>query len=372
MAEDSGLASDYLNYINGLPVQILPRNGSLRPGSAGPIDKEDVDYFHNSRNEQDLFWFNRRHTEDPLVTGYNYLFITAPELPIHSGSPSLTGRYDSQRVSNISSGGAGDILQHNIKMLNLPSESGGAGNTIYSDYIVRCLAGLRPFIPILTNRATSYVMSDEVLGTIDYSETWNRYKIVLGTTGKDSRISGNFTINFMEDNFLTIMKLHRLWTEYIEKVFMGDCVSGGVLLSGDMLDNNIRTIDYMCSVYQFAVQPDGETLIHWCRYTGVMPTKVPWSELTSEDGSIDIKKAVPIEYQFSYKEDMSMYVLRDFTLLSGGTGLNSAQGGFFTGGDVSIPRSPSSDTNPSVIYAGQDDRTKMPIYKLVFPNNEQK
>ena len=341
---------DLQSYLSSLPN--MSRDvGS--PGVAGKPDKEDVDYFY-PRDENNFFWFNRKYRDDPLVTGYNYLFVTSPELPIWEQSPSLRG-------------GGTNILEHNGKMLGLP---GANRSSIYSEYMLQALGGASAFIPILTNRAVSYVMSDDVLGTVDYSETWNRFKIVLGSTAKDSRISGQFTANYMEDMQLTIMKLHRLWLDYTEKAFMGDCVSGGVLLSDDMLNNGVRTIDYMSSIYQFAVQPDGETITHWCKYTGVFPTKVPWGELTSEDGSIDIKKSIPIEYQFSYKEDMSLHILQDFNLLGQGSGLNDFTGNFYTGSEVLLPSSPN-DRYPSVIAAGKDTYTGLPLFKLVFPDNSR-
>lgn len=336
------LGLEFEQYMNSLP-QYSPKPGST---------KEDVDYVDKTRNEQDYFWFNRKIKEDPLVVGYNYIFVTAPQLPIHSTSPSLTGPK------------AGDILAHNAGILNLPS----SGDSIYNEFILKTLAGGEPLIPLFTNRALSAVMSDEVMATLDYSETWNRYKIVLGTTAKDSRISGTFTINYLEDTHITIMKMHRLWIEYIEKAFMGDAISGGILLDTDMLSNARRTIDYMSSVYQFAVQPDGETIIHWCRYTGCFPTKVPWGELTSEDGSIDIKKTVPIEYQFSYKEDMSMHVLRDFNLLAG-SDLSNVTGDYYMGAKVRVGGSENGRI-PAVVSAGKDPFTQMPTYKLIFPKTE--
>ena len=337
------LGGEFQQYMNSLPVY------SDRPS----VTKDDVDYMDKTRNEQDYFWFNRKIKEDPLVVGYNYIFVTAPQLPIHSTSPSLGNRSH-----------ATDVLRHNAAMLDLPE----AGDSIYNEFIIKTLGGAEPFIPLFTNRALSAVMSDEVLTTLDYSETWNRYKIVLGTTAKDSRISGTFTINYLEDTHITIMKMHRLWIEYIEKVFMGDCVPGGIVLETDMLDNARRIIDYMSSIYQFAVQPDGETLIHWCRYTGCFPTKVPWGEMTSEDGAIDIKKSVPIEYQFSFKEDMSMHVLRDFNLLSSGGSLDNVNGNTYMGAGVRIGGGGNARL-PSIRAAGKDPFTQMPTYKLVFPNN---
>ena len=353
---DDSISSEYKSYILGLPQQSLDKTKA---------DREDVDYYASEtpsgRDENWTFWRNRKVKDDPLVTGYNYLFITAPELPIHSKSPSMTGGNNTEL-----------ILSNNQRVLGLPSEGGDNRISIYSREIIEALSGsTMSMIPVLSNRAASYMTSDEALATVDYSETWNRYKIVLGTTAKDSRISGQMTVNYLEDGHLTIMKLHRLWLEYIEKAFMGDTLTGRYLAGADMLNHLSRTIDYMCSIYVFTVQPDGETITHWCRYTGCFPTKVPWGELTSEDGGIDIKKTIPVEYQFSYKEDMNLYILRDFNLLSTGDALSSPTGSYYTGSSVDSLRGASSGKYPGVVYGGKDLYTGMPIFKLVLPNPEQ-
>lgn len=360
MAEDqSSLSTAYKSYVMSLPQQTFSKGG---------LDREDVDYYAKEsptgRDENWKFWRNRRVKDDPLVTGYNYIFVTAPELPVDNRSPSLAG----SAQSNI-------ILSNNQRVLGLPREG---SPSIYSQDIVELLSGYKSaMLPILSNRALSYTTSDEVLSTLDYSETWNRFKIVLGTTAKDSRISGSLTVNYLEDPHLTIMKLHRLWMEYVEKVFMGDCLTGRYLLDADMLNNMARTIDYMTSIYMFTVQPDGETITHWCRYTGCFPTKVPWGELSAEDGDVEIKKSIPIEYQFSYKEDMNLYVLRDFNLLTTGDLHNSPQGKFFTGGDIGELTGSRNRAYPGVVNyrineRGQrvtkDEFTGMPIFRLVFPD----
>lgn len=312
--------------------------------------KESLDYL-TKRDENKRFWQNRKVLLDPLTTGYHYMFVTSPELPLSFTSPSLSGGNPLAAKS---------ALEHNRKALNLD------GTTIYTDHIVNTLAGSEMnFIPMLTNRSLSIVTSDDVLNTIDYSETWNKYKIILGNTAKDSRISGNFTINYMEDSALTVMKLHKLWMDYIEKAFMGECISGGSLIGEDIMSNELRTIDYVTSVYHFSTMPDGETLTHWCRYTGVFPIKNPWSEFTAEDSSADVKRSIPIEYQFAYKEDMSVYVLRDFNLLQG-SGNWLPNGNLYTGGTVDLGI--VADSKPRIVkVSNSQENSGERRFKLLFP-----
>lgn len=309
-----------------------------------PQDRMTLDYAAD-RDEIRTFHQFRRPVLDPLVVGYQYTFITAPELSIDSSTPGLVGA------------GASDILAHNRKVLKID------GTSIYTEDMVADLCGRRTFVPIFTNRSVSAIASDEVLSTMDYGETWNKYKILIGTSAKESRIGGSLSINMMEDQDLNLLKRHKLWLDYIEKAFLGDVICGGVVLSDDLLSNTSRTIDYAVSIYQFSTLPDGETLTHWCRYTGCFPTKLPWSEFTVEDGSTDVKKNIPFEYQFAYKEDMSVHVLRDFNAVVTSSSPFPNSELFHSGADVRIGA--VSDTNPRIVVDRQDSSVKR--FKLLFP-----
>lgn len=332
--------------------------------SLGFDQQEALDYLGSRTDETKVFEKYRKPIENPLVIGYNYLFVTAPDLAI--------SRYASSLMSTGGSGfstAASSILERNLRALQLDGAS-----SIYTEAMIDWLTGKGDqFIPLLTNRAASYVMSDTVLGTMDYAETWNRYKIVLGTSAKDSRISGNLTVNYQEDDFMTIMKLHHLWITYIEKCFIGDVVSGGVLLSSDYMSNETRTIDYMSSMYEFTVSPDGETLMYWCKYTGLFPVKCPWSEFTSEDGGADVKKFVPVEYQFTYKEEMTLDVLSDFNLLqsSSSNSINKPTGNNFSGSNVVISASSVTAGRPFVVPITNNSSNfeGRRMHKLVMPES---
>jgi hypothetical protein len=325
----------------------------------------DLDYTLMGDEEKQFFKF-RKPIHDPLVTGYNYLFVTAPDLPIDAGASSLRqGPANASFFDTGVSGNAKEILERNRRMLQI------AGSSMYTNEMVKWLAGAHgdQFIPILTNRARSYTSSDEVLNTMDYAETWNRYKIILGTSAKDSRISGVLTINYQEDQFLTIMKMHKLWFTYIEKAFLGECISGGVLLSDDMMDNMQRTIDYMSSVYMFSTLPDGETLTHWSKYTGILPVKGPWSEFTSEDGGKqELKDSIPIDYQFTFKESMTLDVLRDFNLLQAFAEINDPKGDYFVNSVIDISKTPINKARPYIAKAPQYEGKN--LFKLVMPETK--
>lgn len=273
--------------------------------------KNELLKIHKDRSYTDLsrnIYKNRRQLDNPLITGYNYIFFTCPRLSL------IEAQFNTSSIENGS-----DFYKNNARQLGLPMQD---NDSIYDSDIITALAGgggLYKFIPLLTNTAIKYSSADEKLDTMDYAETWNKFKIVIGTTNQDSRLAGNFQIEYLEDDELHIMKLHKLWTNYIEKVFLGDIVSIAALKASNLGATgafSAGVIDYMSSMYHFSTLPDGKTLTYWCKYTGVFPTTNPFSNFTSDDGSVNVQGSVPIEYQYSFKEEMRIHILEDFNIVS--------------------------------------------------------
>ena len=310
--------------------------------SLSNTEERDSLNFLRYRNEFTNYYRDRRPTSDPLVTGYQYTFFTAPELSLDTNDSKYR-----------------EIVANNRSILNI------SGLTIYNQDIIDMLSGKYPFMPVFTNRCASSITSDESLTTIDYGETFNKYKLVIGTTTKDSKIGGSFTLNLHEDSDLIMLKLHKLWVEYIDRCFMGDVIPiSSASSASDLLSNSKRTIDYVVSIFQFSTLPDGETLSHWCRYVGVFPTKIPYGEFTVEDGSFDIKKTLPFEYNFSYKEDLSIYTLNDFNLISSGEDLSVSKKSSYTGAKIESLMYNTNKDVPRIVESGSGINKK---FKLIFP-----
>jgi hypothetical protein len=255
----------------------------------------------------------RSPVNNPVITGYNYIFLTSPDLPIsvHNLAMRLSA------ISNTGKDVSGKTLRVNQNLLKLPRE--GSTNykeySIYSPDIIDSLAGKSNFINLLSNRASKFNAISETLDTEDYSEVYSKYKILIGTTSKDSRIAGQLSIDYLEDDNLNIIKLHRLWMDYIEKAFFGDCLNSNRIYELVWPNSNIvppYQLDYASSLYHFAVKPDGETLYYWAKYTGIIPSSLPYDMFSSEDSNSEVKQSVTIEYKFSYKEDMDIDILADF------------------------------------------------------------
>lgn len=295
------------------------------------------------------FFLDRRPTYDPATNLYNYVFFTSPDLSLTSGNFSGVGAGINTEV----------LLKNNSNFLKLP----GYGDSIYSTNIVNMLAGRSGiFMPLLTNRATSFPASPVVLDSQDYAETWNKYKILMGTTAKDSRIGGEFEMAFLEDQNITVLKSMKLWSEYIEGAFLGDIMSA-VAASSNMGSSQTSYFDYMSSMYHFVTRPDGKTLIYWAKYTGIYPGNIPYDVFQSQDGQGSIIDSVQCSFKFSYKEEMNIAILNDFNLLGSSDSKSQIMdftGKYFYENSVNLA---VSDVNPS-IQKEQVNENGMPIYSL--------
>ena len=284
-----------------------------------------------------------RSTVEPLVTGINYCFFTAPELSI---TPS---RFN---VPGVSNSRTGVLMANNGNFLKLP----GYGDSIYHSKIVETLAGENGvFMNVLGNRSASLPASDLVLDTIDYSETWNKYKIPMGTSKKDSQISGNFEMMFREDDNLTVFKTIKLWSDYIQGLYIGNVISA-YASHANLSDTSSAVFDYMVSLYTFSLKPDGKTIQYWAKYTGIFPTKEPFSIFQSEDGGPAINDKISIDFQFAFKEDLDVAILRDFNLL----GLSN--------NNLTSPTGSNHDGN-RVTVAGRPNTSKPHILKVKYPGS---
>lgn len=300
--------------------------------------------------EFDSFFIERNGLNDAATNSHHYLFFTSPDLPLTS--------------QNFAKGGTADVntlLTKNGNFLKLP----GYGDSIYNKNIIDMLSGKNIFMPFFTNRAISFPASSENLDTLDYSETWNKYKIPIGSSTKDSRISGNFEIQFLEDQNITMLKTIKLWMDSIQAEFFGDVISG-VATYPDLGNAYQSVIDYMSSIYHFATRADGRTLIYWSKYTGVFPTKNPWDVFQGSDSDQKIISEIGVDFQFAYKEDMEIAILNDFNLLSSGGSkelLMNPTGRYFYENKVDLVQAPNN-AYASIVKKDSLDDNGNPIFFL--------
>jgi hypothetical protein len=226
--------------------------------------------------EYDIYRKSRPADHDVYVKGIPYAFITTPKLNLAQ--------------ENV------DRDNFLIYMQNFEPELFRALTTFNST--------VSPFIKILTNAFRGIDGKDLASRTIDIGETFYGYKQTLPISIVDSQVGDTVTLHFEEFKNLPIVKLHKLWVEYTEKVRRGSFQP-----SSDAIQK--RYIDYVCSIYYFVLDFDGETILYWSKYTGAVPISVPYGSLVTDGKEHDIPE-LSVEYIYSFKEDMDPGILSDF------------------------------------------------------------
>jgi hypothetical protein len=297
--------------INGEPIP-YKSNTNIEPLEL----YEDKDYVSKYIN------YSRKvgNYKEGSLTGYSYTFFTIPNLNVLSGNgydqyiengeiPDLVNQ---QRIEGQGFGYGGsnsadrNMVASNyfryiaanhpeiIKLLTRrPTKSGNSSS--YNNMFI---------IPLLTNTATNFSNSDTVLQTQSIGETRNGYKQTLSKGFVNSVAEGDFSISYRETSDLHVLKLHKMWVDYIHGV-----QTGLFIPSFDTIEN--RELDFTCSVYHFNLKPDGKTIQYWSKYTGVFPTAIPYSGLDFQEGEHEIVN-FDVPYVFNYKEDMNPINLYEF------------------------------------------------------------
>jgi hypothetical protein len=175
------------------------------------------------------------------------------------------------------------------------------------------------FLPILSSRAQSFELSDEYIKSVEVGETFTGHKIKYARHNIESKTAGTFTISYTEDDEFLIYKLHKLWIDYMSKVYRGEYSPD----KNTYREN--KELDYASSLYYFLLGPDGETILFWSKYYGVYPSNVPTSASSWTKGSSPSMLDYNITYEYGWKNDFDPLTLVEFNKVSkvdSGTGLD--------------------------------------------------
>lgn len=231
----------------------------------------------------DKFKFNQKDYE-PYIKGFPFLFITTPKL-------NLTD----------------DNINHDNFFMYMKAYYPDLLYTLTTSDICSNALG-SPFIKILSNSFKGLSGKDVSVRTLDVGETFYGYKETLPSSILDSKLGDTVNIKFNEYKDLLIVKLHKVWIEYIEFVTRGWFTPSEAAV-------NDRFIDYTSSLYYFVLDKDCETILFWSRYVGATPSSNPYSSLASNQGESDIAE-ISIDYTYSWKDDLDPGILIDFNKVS--------------------------------------------------------
>ena len=161
------------------------------------------------------------------------------------------------------------------------------------------------FNPFLTNLAQGIDVVDDSVDVLDTGETFTGYKFQYSKHNIKSITSGNLNIKFKETFDLGITNIFQLWVDY-----QSDVYKGIILPKEDYIW--YKNVDYMCNVYYFLLDQDGETVLFWSKYFGVFPTNVPKSAFSYDIGSPIQLPELQVSFSYIYKEDLSPATLVEF------------------------------------------------------------
>ena len=247
-------------------------------------------YDRNILTKKYMTHYNRFKTPTPndaFVKGFPHIFFTRPccNILVHNGQQdySLTNTcfHDNKYINAFKNDR--DIL---IEL---------TGSTEYN----------HDFSMYLSNKAQSLDVKDKQIESDVYGKNLLGYQIAYAKHAAKSKGAGDFSIKYTDDRNLTILKIHDMWTDYIEKVYKGRFSP----LASRILN---KELDYVCSVYYILTAEDGETILYMCKYYGVFPTNVPESALEMSENNFvktpefSIKHfAEQIEYFYNNKQTLA-------------------------------------------------------------------
>lgn len=260
---------------------------------------------NNPSNYNNLMNFNGFYTniyKDPFTNGFAFIFVTKPLLFIDPVKPS-SSKQASKKMAYINMTRDPEFAQFldAEKMNDLDAR------------LVRMLSynldyRTSNFLPIFTNEFRSFDSNDVVMEQTDVFDTKQGYRMPMPTYKTQSEGAGQLNISVSEDANLDFTKMMMLWVNYISNI-----TDGVFDANPEMITNG--TLDYTSSIYYFVLEPDGQTLKYWAKYTGCWPTTIPYgmfkyAKKTNEIVDLDLP------FVYTVKEDMNPKILEDFNRVS--------------------------------------------------------
>ena len=171
-----------------------------------------------------------------------------------------------------------------------------------------------PYLPVLSNQIKGYTPEDQTLDSYEKGDTHHGSKIRYGKHSTVSRTSGSFSLSVEDTSFLSVYKLISIWTDYIERVFIGDTDPKETYIKNGILD-------YAVSVYYIATKLDGAEIMYWEKQVGVIPKNRPDSAFGTTKGQVTSPE-YSLQFECSLKSRSSIldpHVLSEINTLSNTT-----------------------------------------------------
>lgn len=252
-------------------------------------------------NNKDLFYRFRRY---PVVDPYNqmgltreFVFFTKPNLQIFSNEHKSAGWLRSYLINQPIFKDAYYRYPEVLKQLS------------YSAY------PSNPFNTLLSNSISANIDLPDISVSNDY-ETG---KTILGSSifyrgnSYESDENFDFSVEFTDSRNLDVYMWFKLFDEYERLKHLGR-------VSQNISSRDLNTYIYdkkihdQFSLYKFIVSEDGESIIHYSKFTGVYPKSVPRGSFG--DMPADGIFKFTVNFKAVFVEDMNPVIIGEFNKLS--------------------------------------------------------
>lgn len=221
---------------------------------------------------------------------FSYVFFTRPDLNI----------LDSDSGNILSQASYDPLYRHAYQSSPIVLQS-LVGSKIMSN---------TDFLPLLSNSIKSFGIDDDYIDSSEFAGTRTGFKIPYGKNDIASRSGGQFSISYDDNRHLSVYNLHKIWIDYISKVYRGEFIPRKEYILE-------KRLDYAVSCYYFLTSEDGSTLIYWAKYTGVFPLNTGGNMASWVANNASQSVDLSINYKYAFRQSYDPYSLIEFNINAG-------------------------------------------------------
>jgi len=243
---------------------------------------------------------------DYFQNGFSHIFFVKPDLNLTQNAVAAMDMTGNPMLGDIIT----NLNYNNNELIDYWSDF-PVPNSDYSrsnNYISYLLSNLLENIPV----------TDLTLETKDAYENLKGFRMPYGLTHYKNTWGGDITLTFKDTKTLLLNNIFQVWLKYISimKEGIAECTPKF---------KNYGYMDYAGAIYGFITEPDGQTITHWFRYTGVFPVTVPFSTISTARSGQDIPE-FSVNFKYAIYESNDVNILKDFNYIMNNGPLTSQTG----------------------------------------------
>lgn len=171
------------------------------------------------------------------------------------------------------------------------------------------------FVSFLSDRVTQYSIPEYQVKTYQLDQPFTGYKTTYAGNSNDSRTGVDFSMEFRESKNFSVIKYFEAWVRYIDMVSYGNISPYREYVTSRM-SRGVNEIDYATSIYMIITEPDGTTISYYHKMTGAIPTSVPHSNFSFNEGG-EPDRTVTVQFSGGMPEALNPRILVDFNYNAG-------------------------------------------------------